>query len=235
MHTVHLVDRKGKREPKVPKTFKNLFHLKRETMSIITTLLAVHLWNLGNFYANEAQGQVYLWTPHKPLHISIEPNCTLLPATSEEAVYASELAEALVQLSRLPYCLQDEGCKTNLLLWEEKGTERALRSTPVALQRPPSGRRKHNANNPTLFSLFGFLVFLVVVFFFFLPPSECALSCIHISFSSSPSAFTSPLTSAPFWLLPFSGSRLASSTEKSEENIHFLPILFLCPTASWLV
>lgn len=142
----------------------------------------------------------------------------------------SELAQALEQLSGLPHCLQDEGCETELPPRSAggKGTERASGSTPVALQRPPSGRTKHNANDPTLFSPFGFL-FSFSFFHFFLPLSVCALACIHNSSSSvSLSASPFPLTSAPFWLLPFTGSCPASSTEKSEENIHSCPDFTTC-------
>lgn len=45
------------------------------------------------------------------------------------------------------------------------------------LQRPPSGRQKHNASDPMVFNLLGFWVFWLFSFFFFSSPSVC----MHLS------------------------------------------------------
>lgn len=121
---------------------------------------------------------------------------------------------------------------------EEKGTERASGSAPVVLQRLPSGRRMHNANDPTLFSLFAFLglfwlgFFVCDFFFSFFPPPQRMCVCLYSYFFLLllPKRPPSPLTSAPFWLFQFTGSCPAPSTEKSEENVHLRPDFYHTPT-----
>lgn len=154
-------------------------------------------------------------------------------------MHTSELAQALEQLSGLPHCLQDEGCETELpprraggkgtgpraqLLWRYKGHHLGERSTmPMT---PHSSA--YLGFWGCFFWLFAVFLFLSFLYFFF-PLSMCALACIHNSSSSfSLSASPFPLTSAPFCLLPFTGSCPASITEKSMENIHLCPDFTTC-------
>lgn len=93
------------------------------------------------------------------------------------------------------------------------------------LQRPPYGRQKHNASDPTVFSLLGLLGFLVVfLLFFFSLVCVCACPYSHFLLILLPERlplFTdicSNLASSTHWPLV-----LLSSTEKSEENIRSCP------------
>lgn len=90
----------------------------------------------------------------------------MLPPTWAWAVCASGLAMALAQPCRLLHP-GITGSMWPTPLQKRKETEKAWGSTPVVLQRPPSGRQKHNASDPTVFSLLGLLGFLVVFLLFF--------------------------------------------------------------------
>lgn len=107
----------------------------------------------------------------------------------------------------------------------------------------------HNATDPWLFNLFGFLGFfwlvwvlvrfVLVYFFSFSPlsipaPSVCIYLYSYLFLLLLPKHLPPPLTCAPFWLFQFTDSRPAPHAEESEENVHLCPDFIICQvTGAW--